>query len=78
MTDCLKKKPHRGGNEKNNFLLLEPELAKEWHPTKNIWEPQELTAKSGQKVWWQCLKNPSHEWEQTLHNRSRKRSGCPY
>ena len=54
--------------------VLNPALAKEWHPTKNgTLTPFEVLAKSGQKVWWQCEKG--HEWETTILSRSNG-SGC--
>ena len=59
------------GSLLNNF----PDIAKEWHPTKNgKLTPMDVTSGSGQKVWWQC-KN-SHEWKAVIHNR-KKGVGCP-
>jgi len=56
-----------------------PNLAKEWHPTKNgDLKPTDVTPKSGQKVWWKCpTKKPKHEWPATVNNRANGR-GCPY
>ncbi|MBF0217854.1 MAG: zinc-ribbon domain-containing protein [Candidatus Omnitrophica bacterium] len=46
---------------KNNLLLVNPSLAKEWHPTKNgKLTPKDVTPGSDRKVWWQCKKG--HEW----------------
>ena len=60
---------------KTDLATQNPELAKEWHPTKNgELTPQDIRPKSGKKVWWQCAKG--HEWEATIHNRSSGR-GCP-
>ena len=37
----------------NDLQTLYPELAKEWHPTKNKkLTPAYVTAQSGHKVWW--------------------------
>lgn len=64
-----------------NTSLLEqnPDLAKEWHPTKNI----ELTASdvskgTNRKVWWLCPKG--HSYEAAIKNRTKniRPSGCPY
>ena len=64
--------------EDNNLEFLYPDLAKEWHPTKNgMLKPSDVTPGSGQKVWWKCLKKPKHEWPATVANRA-KGSGCPY
>ena len=53
-----------------------PELAKEWHPTKNgDLRLDDIAAGSNKKVWWKCIK--SHEWQATPNNRTRG-SGCPY
>ena len=41
-----------------------PELAAQWHPTKNGEKtPADVTAGSGEKVWWTCPKGLDHEWE---------------
>ena len=39
-----------------------PELAKEWHPTKNgVLTPSDITYGSKQIVWWKC--KIGHEWQ---------------
>ena len=59
----------------NNLQVLNPELAKQWHPTKNEnLFPSDVTVRSNKKVWWQCEKG--HEWEALISNRS-KGVGCP-
>src|SRR6478735_6327 len=61
----------------NSLAVVHPELAKEWHPTKNgELLPDELAPTSGKKVWWKCSYNPSHEWESYISNRQRG-VGCP-
>ncbi|MFA5056227.1 MAG: zinc-ribbon domain-containing protein [Dehalococcoidia bacterium] len=60
----------------NCLATLNPELAKEWHPTKNgDITPEKVTIHSGRKVWWICKKG--HEWQATANTRS-KDHGCPY
>ncbi|MEK4503744.1 zinc-ribbon domain-containing protein [Bacillus sp. FSL R12-0069] len=60
----------------NCLATLNPELAKQWHPTKNgILTPYDVVVGSYTKVWWMCEKG--HEWETKVHNRIRG-SGCPY
>ena len=60
---------------KKPFTVTNPELMKEWHPTKNAnLRPSDYTIGSNKKVWWMCEKG--HEWEASLHNRGRDR-GCP-
>lgn len=60
----------------NTLAIVNPELAKEWHPTKN----GKLTSfdvfpAEGRKVWWKCSKGEDHEWEASPNNRS-KGQGC--
>ena len=53
-----------------------PDLAKEWHPTKNHGlTPRDVTAFTAKHVWWKCDKG--HEWQAYLSNRSRG-DPCPY
>jgi len=60
----------------NSLQTLDPELSKQWHPTKNgDLTPNDVTASSGKKVWWQCGKG--HEWQAAIANR-KKGHGCPY
>jgi translation initiation factor IF-1 len=60
----------------NCLQVLYPELSNDWHPTKNgDLTPNDVTAFSGKRVWWQC-KN-GHEWQAAIANRTRGR-GCPY
>jgi|GEM_PF-134804 len=74
--------PFCGGDKTsctNSLALLFPEIAAEWHPTKNgELTPAIVTAGSGKKVWWKCPKGPDHEWEATLSNRTGSwKTGCP-
>ena len=44
-----------------------PEIAKQWHPTKNgDLTPSDVAVSSHKKVWWTCPKGDDHEWEATL------------
>ena len=54
-----------------------PELAKEWHPTKN-WEltPDDVTPGSNKKVWWKYELADDHELEANVVSRSMG-AGCP-
>ena len=53
-----------------------PEIASEWHPTKNDRTPHEVT-KSGKYVaWWKCSVC-DQEWRTSVNNRTDKNSGCP-
>lgn len=63
-------------NHTNSLAVLRPDLASQWHPTKNERTPQEITIGNDKKVWW--LGRCGHEWEATVDNRNKKESGCPY
>ncbi len=62
---------------KNNLRISFPEIAKQWHPTKNgDLKPENVTRAKNKEVWWLCSKG--HEWIALISNRTRKKSGCPY
>ena len=70
---CSKKRiiPH-----KTDLVTTHPELAKQWHPTKNgDLLPTDVSFGSNRKVWWQC--EHEHEWEAIIGDRSRG-DNCPY
>jgi DNA-directed RNA polymerase subunit RPC12/RpoP len=59
-----------------NLAVLHPELAAQWHPTRNgDVQPDQVTPASRRKLWWRC--SDTHEWQATLQHRSRGQ-GCPY
>src|SRR5208283_2030649 len=61
----------------NCLATTHPELAKQWHPTKNgDLTPYKVIAGSSKKIWWQCLVVPDHEWEAVINSRV-KGNGCP-
>lgn len=61
----------------NDLSSTHPEIAAEWHPSKNgQLLPTEFTEGSGRKIWWQC--SLGHEWETQIGHRARRGSGCPY
>jgi hypothetical protein len=60
----------------NSLQATHPELAKEWHPTKNgELAPNTVTHGSNKKVWWSCV--DGHEWQAPVSRRSAGH-GCPY
>jgi glutaredoxin len=72
---CARKKPPK----LSSLSDYNKELAKEWHPLKNgDLTPDQFSAGSGKKVWWQCKNDPQHEWPSTIFNRATKGKGCPY
>ena len=53
-----------------------PEIAKEWHPTKNgDITPEMVAPMSNKKVWW--LGKCGHEWQMSLQDRTDQKCGCP-
>ena len=70
----------------NDLETLYPEIAKEWHPTKNgELKPEDVTAGSQRKVWWYCPyddtetgKHFDFEWEARIVNRTTHGNDCPY
>ena len=69
----MARKPPKGKSlaEKN------PELAKQWHPTKNgDFTPFDVMPGSGARAWWKCDKGDDHEWQAGVGKRNSGR-GCP-
>lgn len=63
----------------NSLATLHPDLAAQWHPRKNGWlSPHDIIAGSATRVWWQCPKDPEHQWQTTAYNRTLLRRGCPF
>lgn len=61
----------------NDFATLRPDIAAEWHPTKNgSLLPTEVSLNSKRKVWWRDALG--HEWKAALSDRILQGSGCPY
>ncbi|GHV10515.1 hypothetical protein FACS1894219_00070 [Clostridia bacterium] len=60
----------------NDFASYFPELLKEWDYSKNVIAPNQVTAYSREKVWWECEKK-GHHWKTAVKYRSLG-SGCPY
>ncbi len=58
----------------NDLASTCPSLCDEWHPTKNVLSPQQITRGSDKKVWWLCPNG--HEYQATVSNRVFGK-GCP-
>ena len=68
----MARKPPKG----KSLAEVNPELAKQWHPTKNVdLTPCDVSVGSHDKAWWTCNKGDDHEWEASIKNRS-KGQGC--
>src|SRR5262249_1666386 len=67
----------KGQRLKEPLSVTHPQLAAEWHPTKNgDLCSDDVTAGSHRKVWWSCLQN--HDWQAIVSNRARLGRGCPF
>ncbi len=54
---------------KYNIKIKYPDVASQWHPTKNgDKKPEDYRPGSVKKVWWKCERN--HEWEARIGNRT--------
>ena len=60
----------------NDLASTCPDLAAQWHPTKNgALQPEHITAGTRRKVWWRCEKG--HEWQAAVSSRASGGVGCP-
>ncbi len=70
----------------NDLATVNPELASEWHPTKNgELTPNDVFAGSSKKVWWlhpyddpATGKHFDFEWQATIVDRNLNGHGCPF
>ena len=61
---------------KNEYLIANKKLMKEWDYDKNKeLNLEKITSSSSIKAWWICSKG--HKWESTVSNRTNGRN-CPY
>ena len=62
----------------NSLATLYPEVAKQWHPTKNgKLKPSEIVPGSTQKVWRTCDKGRDHIWHAMVRARTKMGHTCP-
>ena len=63
--------------QNNNVKKLKPNVAAEWHPTKNgDLKPEDFLPTSTKRVWWIC--SNGHEYQAEIQRRVRRRKpGCP-
>ena len=59
-----------------SLAWLHPEIASQWHPTKNITTPDAVLPFSNESAWWVCNKDLTHDsWEAIISDRHE--TGCP-
>lgn len=62
----------------NSLAAINPDLAAEWHPSKNgELKPDSVAPKARRSVFWQCAKDPTHEWRAAIYSRA-SGVGCPH
>lgn len=52
-----------------------PNVAREWHPTRNETSPSDVFAGSKVVVWWRCDRR--HVWQAAIKNRALRGQRCP-
>ena len=68
---CTNQKVGYGNSLYDKF----PEIADEWHPTKNgALSPQDVFPSTNRILWWIC-KN-GHEWKSSTYSRTKKHKSC--
>lgn len=61
----------------NDLASLFPDVAADWDREANDFGPEEVTSKSGKRVWWVCKKYPEHRWIASCADRTMGKSRCP-
>ena len=62
----------------SNLAVHRPDLAIEWHPTKNgLLRASDVARTTARVVWWQCASDVSHEWQASCNSRVCQETGCP-
>lgn len=60
----------------NDLASHNPDIAAQWHPSKNgSLTPEQVTYGSTKRVWWLCPRG--HEWKTIITARTYMGSGCP-
>jgi ribosomal protein L24 len=65
-----------------SLAAIAPEVAAQWHPTKNVdVTPASILSGTSKKFWWNCNEGPDHVWEARVNDRvgigNQKGTGCP-
>lgn len=62
----------------NDLQSQYPEIAAQWHPTRNgDLKPNDVTYGSDRTVWWQCVEC-GYEWKAAVYSVSSGKSGCSH
>ena len=61
-----------------DLVTTHPEIAKEWHPTKNgMLTADNVKAGTNKKVWWICSLGHEYEASPSARTDLKKHTGCP-
>ena len=67
---------NRARSSTNTMDIARPDLAAQWHPTKNgDLGPQDVVPGTARRIWWIC--EHGHDWQVSGDNRVRQNTGCP-
>jgi hypothetical protein len=62
----------------NSLATRFPEIAAQWHPTRNgELTPDQVPHGTQQHVWWKCSEGDDHEWRALISSRTKAGVGCP-
>lgn len=62
-----------------SLAITHPKLAAQWHPKKNKQlTPYDVRAGTDKRLWWQCERDESHEWQDHIGNRLKSNMRCPF
>ena len=68
---------YKSALRESSLALRHPDLATEWHPTRNpSFDPAVIGHASARRVWWRC-RECGHEWRATVKHRTLRSQGCP-
>jgi hypothetical protein len=63
----------------NSLTSLRPDLARQWHPTRNGKVlPERVVIGSTRLFWWKCPVAADHEWRISPHDRANLEGRCPF
>ncbi len=69
----------RRASAARSLAALHPDLAAQWHPTRNgTLTPGDVLPGSNKKVWWLCPASTDHEWPAVIQSRALRALGCPF
>jgi hypothetical protein len=67
----------RRAGQGNDLAAVHPDLAGQWHPTRNEGlRPADVTPGSNKTVWWKC--DRGHDFDAAVVNRVKNGDGCPF